>query len=136
MRFILIIALVFPLLAQKGPAPVIEGVKKACPKCVINTVKKEKEKGQTVYEVETKEGAISRDFMVKPDGSILESEESIDASTLPKAVADAIKAAHPKATIQLAEKLTRGTEVLYEIALKDGGKKLSLTLDSAGKAQK
>lgn len=136
MRQFFAILLAIPLLAQQGPAPVKDAVQKAFPNSKITVVKKEKDKGQTVYEVETKDGAVSRDFLVKPDGTILECEESLEVSALPKAVADAVKAQHPKATITTAEKLTRGPVVLYELALKEGSKKSSLSVGPAGQIQK
>jgi uncharacterized cupredoxin-like copper-binding protein len=136
MKTLLAILLAVPLLAQQGPAPVTDAVRKAYPNSKITAVKKETEKGQTVYEVETKDGKISRDFMVKPDGTILESEESMELSVLPKPVVDAVKTQHPKAVITGAEKVTRGAEVLYELALKEGNKKSELSVNAAGQIQK
>lgn len=136
MKTLLTVLLALPLLAQQAPAPVTGAIQKAYPNSKITAVKKELDKGRTVYEVETRDGKVSRDFVVKPDGTILETEEGMELSAVPPKVMDAVKARRPKAVIIGAEKLARGADVLYELVLQEGGRKSELSVNAAGQIQR
>ncbi len=68
-------------------------------------------------------------------GALLEIEETIQPDALPPAVTDAIKKAHPKATVTEAEKTLKpdGSVSGYEVEIKDGDKELEIHLDANGK---
>ena len=110
-------------IAVQLPAPVAAAFKKAYPKATIRGTAKETENGNTVYEVESVEDGKARDFMYAADGTVLEIEEELSPADLPAPVMASLKKLYPKATIAVAERLTRGTAVQYELQIKGAAKK-------------
>lgn len=122
---------VIPL--DKVPAAVLKAVKEKFPKGELKKAEKETEKGKTTYEVALVDGKQKVEVALKEDGTILEVEKEIAVADLPKPVADALKAKHPKAKIAKAEEITKGKEKSYEVHLQDGGKSREVVLSPAGK---
>ncbi len=121
---------------KEVPAAVLASFEKAYSKAQIVGYAAEVENGKTYYELESKEGAVSRDILYNPDGSVVEVEESIPPDQLPGAIRQAIVKESAKGTIQKSEKVTRGSTVGYEVVVRDGQKRISLELDATGKVLK
>ena len=66
--------------ARQVPAPVMSAFKTAYPKATIRGYAQEKENGKLFYEIESREGTMSRDVLYNPDGTVAEVEESISTS--------------------------------------------------------
>ncbi len=115
------------------PSAVTAAFAKAYPKATIRGYSAEKEGGKLFYEVESVEGKMSRDVLFSPNGSVVEVEESIAPTALPKDAQNMLREKHPKATIRKAERVTRGKTVEYEVSVMEGKKKLSFVFDSTGK---
>ena len=111
------------------PPAVEAAFKAAYPNATINNVSKEKEGGQDIYEVESVDRGLHRDINYKPDGTVVAMEEEVAEADLPAAVAAAIKARYPKATITKREKLTQGGTANFEIQFKGGPAEVVLTPD-------
>ncbi|HYR83907.1 MAG TPA: PepSY-like domain-containing protein [Terriglobia bacterium] len=105
------------------PAAVAAAAKQLYPNARIVGWSKETDAGKTFYEAEMREGQTKRDVQFLPDGKIDVVEEEIAIAAVPVAVRDALKARYPKAVIGLAERLTRGSDVQYELQLKKAPKK-------------
>jgi hypothetical protein len=60
-------------------------------------------------------------------------EETIRVEESPEAVKKAIQTAYPQGKIQLAEKLTTGSEIKYEFIVKTGKKTQEVEFDASGK---
>ena len=118
--------------AKDMPSAVIETFNKMYPKASAIGYDIEKENGTKFYEIESKEGDIRRDLQFNEDGSISEIEEQINISDLPDKVVSAIGANYPKGTIAKAEKVTKGTDILYEVVVKIGKKKHEVRLNTNG----
>ena len=118
------------------PAAVIAAFKSAYPNATIRGYAREKENGKTFYEIESKEGDMTRDVLYNPDGSVAEIEESVAATDRPAAAQQAIQAKYPKAVITKAERVTVGSKVGYEVSAKQGQKRISFEFDSEGKVVK
>src|SRR2546422_680314 len=101
--------------AKDVPAPVIAAAAKAYPNARIVGWAREIDSGKTFYEAEMREGQTKRDVAFMPDGTIDLVEEEIALAQVPAAVQDALKARYPRAVINQAERLTRGSEVQYEL---------------------
>ncbi len=101
------------------PAPVAAAFKQAYPNATIRGTSKETERGKTVYEVECVEHGRARDLIYAADGQVIELEEAIAPGSLPPAVTASLRRLHPKATILVAERMTRGATVRYELQVKD-----------------
>jgi hypothetical protein len=118
------------------PAAIDAAFKKAYPNATIKHVSKEAgedaEKGKTVYEVESIDNGMARDLVYRPDGTVVEYEETVAEASVPAPVVSAIKAKYPNATLGRCEKLFKGGTTNYEIALK-GAKVSSVTLTPDGK---
>jgi uncharacterized membrane protein YkoI len=110
-------------IAVQLPAPVTAAFKKAYPKATIRGTAKETENGKTVYEVESVENGKARDFMYAADGTVLEIEEEMNPADLPAPVTASLKRLYPKATIAVAERLSKGTAVQFELQIKGAAKK-------------
>jgi hypothetical protein len=119
--------------AKDVPAAVIAAFKNSYPNATIRGYAQEKEHGQVFYEIESREGTVSRDVLYHADGTVAEIEESIAAADLPANAQQAIKQKYPRAVIRLAEKTTAGDKVGYEVSLRQGQKRMSMEFDASGK---
>ena len=119
--------------AKQVPAAVITAFKASYPNATIRGYAQEKENGKVFYEIESREGTTQRDVLYNPDGTVAEIEESIAATDLPAAAQEAFRQKYPKAVISLAEKTTAGDKVTYEVAARQGRKRISMEFDTAGK---
>lgn len=115
------------------PAAVLAAFEKAYPKVEIKGYTKEEKDGKIHYEIESMEGKIHRDVSYLEDGSLFVVEEVVAAKSLPEAVRQAVKKEHPKGKIELAEKITEGAAVSYEVVVAAGKKKFEVKLDASGK---
>jgi uncharacterized membrane protein YkoI len=120
--------------AKDVPAAVIAAFKSSYPNATIRGYAQEKEHGKVFYEIESREGTMSRDVLYNADGSVAEVEESIAATDLPADAQQAIKQKYPQAVIKLAEKTTAGDKITYEVSLRQGQKRMSMEFDASGKA--
>jgi hypothetical protein len=70
----------------------------------------------------------------RADGALIETEEEIRISKLPKAVVKAIKKEHPHAKLKEAEQILNpdGTVRAYEVEFSDGKKQFELEIDPSG----
>ena len=119
--------------AKQVPAAVITAFKNSYPNATIRGYAQEKEHGKTFYEIESKEGTTRRDILYNADGTVAEIEESIAATDLPAAAQEVFHQKYPRAVISLAEKTTAGDKVTYEVAARQGRKRVSMEFDAAGK---
>jgi uncharacterized membrane protein YkoI len=122
--------------ARQVPAAVIAAFKTAYPNATIRGYAREKENGKTYYEIESREGTMTRDVLYNPDGTVAEIEESIAAGDLPAEAQEALHKQYPKAVISKAERTTVGDKVSYEVHAKQGKKRISMEFDSDGKVLK
>lgn len=120
------------------PKAVIDAFEKDYPNAKASEFEQETFNGKTAYEVEYKENGKEYALLYGDDGALLQKEEEIDGKSLPKAVAQAVKKAHPKAKIKEVEKLMTPDGLLtgYEVEIKTDGKKSELELDTDGKILK
>ncbi|ARO87442.1 hypothetical protein EBAPG3_006440 [Nitrosospira lacus] len=120
------------------PKAVIEAFEKAHPNAKGVKFEEETFEGKKAYEAEYKEHGKEYEFLYGADGVLLQTEETIDAKTLPQPVVEAISKAYPKATIKEAEKVMKpdGTVTGYEVEIRTEGKKLEIELDTSGKILK
>ena len=119
-------------IAAQLPAAVTAAFKKAYPNATIRGTAKETEGGKPVYEVESVENGKARDLMYNADGTVIDIEEEMNAADLPAPVTAALKKLYPAAAITVAEKLTKGTTIQYELQIK-GAAKSSVTFMPDGK---
>lgn len=100
------------------PAAVQNSVKEQTKSATIVGLSKEIEKGKTMYEVETKVNGKTRDLLLDAAGAVVETEEEVDIESIPAAAKAAIVKRAGKAAVVKVEKLTKGSDVSYEAALK------------------
>lgn len=117
---------------DKVPAAVMKVVKDKFPKAEIKGASKETEDGVTKFEVTLKDAGRNVDISLKEDGTVLEVEKETPEADLPKAVADAFKAKHPRAKIGTAEEVSKEGKTFYELHFKDGEKSKEVVYDPAG----
>jgi len=119
--------------AKQVPAAVIAAFKNSYPNATIRGYAQEKENGKVFYEIESFDGTTHRDVLYNADGTVAEIEESIAATDLPAAAQEAFRQKYPKAVISLAEKTTAGDKVTYEVAARQGKRRISMESDANGK---
>jgi hypothetical protein len=115
------------------PSAVLDSFTKAYPNATVKRYAKEIENGKTYYEIESREGTISRDLLFEPDGKIAEIEESVPYDSLPPALKDTISSKYGKSAFVRAEKVTHpGKPLTYGVVLKVNGKKREMVFNSDG----
>jgi uncharacterized membrane protein YkoI len=126
------------LTEQQVPKAVMEAFHKAYPQATELTFEKEKKAGKAAYEIEFNDQGMSREANYAADGKLLGTEEEVTLDALPASIAEAVKKAHPQATIKEAEKKYKpdGTLHCYEVEINDGKKSLEIHLDESGKILK
>ncbi len=111
------------------------------PKAVQATVKKLLGKGKLLslapegdgtFELDYKVNGIHQAAIIAADGKIQEEEITVETSTLPKAVIQAVKKLYPKGKITLAEKSTTKDGTVYELEVTVVK---SITVSPKGKVQ-
>ncbi len=115
------------------PQAVYDAFTKAYPNAKITGSGKEKKDGKTVFEIESKDGSVTRDLLYKDDGTLVEIEEKIPPTSLPLGVLQGIKAKYPTGETVKAERISRGETTEYELRLKQDSDYYELTVSSAGK---
>jgi len=94
----------------------------------------EKEKGQTLYEVEMTVNGHSKDISMTADGSIVEIEEQVALDSLSPEVKAGLQAKAGKGKILKVESLTKKDKlVAYEAKVDTGGKKSEVQVGPDGK---
>ena len=122
---------------DKLPKAVTSAVKAKFPDAELKGAAKEEVDGKTIFEVSLKSKGHDHDVSLTPEGKIIEIEKTIAAKDLPAAVTRGLDQKYPKATIKLAEELTKGNTVSYEVVIETADKKkLEVVLDATGKITK
>jgi hypothetical protein len=94
----------------------------------------EKEKGQTLYEVEMTVNGHSKDISMAADGSIVEIEEQVALDSLSPEVKAGLQAKAGKGKILKVESLTKKDKlVAYEAQVDTNGKKSEVQVGPDGK---
>jgi hypothetical protein len=118
------------------PAPVLSAFQKSYPGASINGVSRESEEGKTFYEIESVEGAVHRDILYAPDGTMVELEESMVEAELPAAVKATLAKKEFTGTVEKVEKVTKGKETTYEMRIHSGSTMLEVMIGPDGKVIK
>lgn len=121
------------LTTKELPSAVLTAFQKAYPKATIKGVAEEKKDGKTYFEIESMDGKTSRDLLYQADGTVAEIEEGLDLAELPEAAKSAVMAKYPKGKLIKAEKVTKGSQVSYDIEVKMGKRKVEVDVDASGK---
>jgi hypothetical protein len=94
----------------------------------------EKEKGQTLYEVEMTVNGHSKDISIAADGSIVEIEEQVSLDSLSPEVKAGLQAKAGKGKLVKIESLTKKDRlVAYEAKVDTNGKKSEVQVGPDGK---
>ncbi len=112
--------------------PIDIAIKTAFPDGTIEEVTLEDENGTEIYEAEVRTNETTYEVKVTLDGKLIEIEQEITPGELPEVVVNAVNDLYPGASIEEAEKITRGGNVIFEIELKSGGKEFEIELDGNG----
>ena len=95
----------------------------------------EKEKGQTLYEVEMTVNGHSKDILIAADGSIVEVKEQVALDSLSPEVKAGLQAKAGKGKLVKVESLTKKDKlVAYEAQVDTNGKKSEVQVGPDGKA--
>jgi hypothetical protein len=115
------------------PAAVARTVDAQARGATIRGFSKEKEHGQTFYEVELRVNGHSRDVLMDTTGAVVEVEEQVDIATLPTAVREGLMAAAGSGKLRSVESVTRGGQTAYEGHVNTNGKWSEIKVGSDGK---
>jgi len=130
------------LTPDKLPKKVIDAVKNRFPNAEITSAEKENEDGKVVFDIELKHDGRKYELDILEDGTIVEIEKEIKLKDLPEAVAKALKAKFPDATIKEIKEVNKvkGKQEKpdhYEVVLATKGKKdFEVTVSLDGKTIK
>lgn len=98
------------------PKAVVDAIHSRLPGAEMVWAEKDTDLGLIVYEVGLRDKDRVTEVHLSPEGKFTRIESDMPVSALPKIVADAVKAAHPKATVVKAEeciRFTAATEIKY-----------------------
>ncbi len=115
------------------PSSVETAFHKKYPKARIKGLSTEIEHGKKYYEIESVDGKTRRDLLYTKNGKIVEVEETVSSTDLPKGSVKLIENKFPKAEITRAEKVTSGSKVTYELAIKSKENRYEVVLNKEGK---
>jgi hypothetical protein len=116
------------------PAAVERTVAAQSQGATIRGFSQEKEKGQTLYEVEMTVAGHGKDVTIDTSGTVVEVEEQVALSALPAPVRSALLARAGAGRITTVESLTkRGTLVAYEAHVVTNGKRSEIQVGPDGK---
>ncbi|MBI1797332.1 MAG: hypothetical protein HY076_05795 [Candidatus Eisenbacteria bacterium] len=118
------------------PRAVLAAFAKQWPNAKVRGYSREVEKGETTYEVESREGDVKRDVSFAADGSVSVVEETMPASALPAGAQSVLAGLKPAAKVGAVEKVTRGATVEYEVHVRQGAKAKEIVFDLEGKRTK
>ena len=112
-------------------------VKEQTENATLVGLSKEREKGKTMYEVETKVNGKSRDVLLDANGAVIDIEEEVDLSSVPAGAKAAIEKNAAGGTIKKVESVTHGSAVSYEAAIKtNAGKNIEINVNADGSVRK
>jgi hypothetical protein len=125
---------VSPSVGSACPAPVKAAIAKAYPESKIVRCARTKEDGKVVYEALIKTSAgKSLELDVTPQGSLLQTEETVALDAVPPAVMQGLETRFPKAQATRAVKQTAANgKVSYEMAFRLGKAKKEATFSEDG----
>lgn len=118
------------------PAVVQAAFHKAYPDAKITGASTEVENGETVYEVESIDGKLSRDLLYSQDGTCVLIEETIPLKSIPEPVKASLKKEMGKGKVQKSEKVTKGESISYEFVIVKGKETSEVVIDLSGKIVK
>jgi uncharacterized membrane protein YkoI len=119
------------------PPAVRKAVMEQTKDATIVGLSKEKEKGKTMYEVETKVNGKTRDLLLDATGAVVDIEEEVDFAGIPPSARAAIEKKAAGGTITKVESVTRGSTVSYEAEIKTKtGKKTEVAVNADGSVRK
>ena len=90
---------------------------------IVKGYSREIEKGKTEYEVQLLVDGKQRDVSIDPEGKLLEAEEVVAFSSLPKKAQDEIKQQAAGSKVEKVEKVTSDQATVYEALVHSHGKK-------------
>jgi uncharacterized membrane protein YkoI len=100
----------------------------------LKRIVKDTSKGAPTYEAELTFAGRAKDISVDENGSVIEIEEAVALSTLPKPAKAAIEKAAEGGRVKSVEAISRGGSVeVYEATIKKGRKKSEVRVDPTGK---
>jgi uncharacterized membrane protein YkoI len=122
---------------DKVPKAVLDAVKAKFEGAEIKGASTEKDGDKLVYEIQIVHKGHKADVSLTPEGKILSVEKEIKAADLPEKVAAAIKDKYPGAKIKLAEEVSEGGKIKFEVLLVKGDKsEAEVVFDPDGKVLK
>jgi uncharacterized membrane protein YkoI len=102
----------------------------------IKAISAEKQRGRTVYEVETTVSGRTRDLIIDRAGAIVEIEEEVSMDAVPAAARAALEASGKVIKVETLKKGAAATAVIYEAQIEKNGKKSEVAVDPSGKRVK
>jgi hypothetical protein len=115
------------------PAAVARTVDAQARGATIRGFSKEREHGQTFYEVELRVNGHTKDVLIDTTGAVVEVEEQVDIATLPAPVREALMAAAGSGKLRSVESVMRGGQTAYEGHVNTNGKWSEIKVGPDGK---
>src|SRR5262249_6133239 len=103
---------------EQLPPAVQTVVKEQMKNATLVGLSAEKERGKTMYEVETTVDGKSRDLLMDQTGTIVETEEEVAMSTLPAPAQSAIQRRAAGGSVSKVERVTAQSSISYEAVIR------------------
>lgn len=118
------------------PAEVLRSFEEQFPTATIKGQSKRTTEGIVSYKIESVDSSGVCNVLLKPDGTIVEVQQSTPPDRLPQFVQDSVKTKFPAARIISAESITRDAHEEYELVLGVGKKTFEVIVSPSGKVFK
>lgn len=108
-------------------------VKKSFPKFSIVSTNKDQRNGNNVYVVEIKAENDIRSLVYSESGILVEMRQRIQPEKLPITLTKSVQLQYPESVVFMAQKISRGKKIIYQLAIKTGTRRIELNLNEQGK---
>ena len=118
---------------DKTPAPVQASIKTLLGDKKFDSLEKEDQKGEPVYEVEYKVNGTGYSALITEAGEVIQHEVDIDPSAVPANILDAATKPHAGGVIQEASFVNADGKIYYEFEVKAGDQTFDVRVSAKGK---
>jgi hypothetical protein len=108
-------------------------IKKTFPKSTIVSINKEQRNDKDQFAVVINDGEDKRSLRYSESGILVEITQSVQPAQLPPMITKSVQEQYPEGIVFMALKTTRGKTVFYQLAVRDGARKIEMNLDAKGK---
>jgi len=107
-------------------------IKKSFPKFTIVSLNKEQRNDKDQFAVVINDGIVKKSLRYSETGILVEITQTVQPAQLPLVITKSVQEQYPEGVVFMALKTTRGKTVFYQLAVRDGARKIEMNFDAKG----